>query len=263
MKKGKPAAQRSSSVRRSKRPQAGRFAALLAGIAVVGAGALGYAYQSSRKKVTTVDPNLPALAAQGYVEGDSAAPLQVLEFGDFECPQCGQFAVVTGPDVRKQLIETGKISLRYFDYPLPMHKNTWPASHAAACANEQGKFWPMHDRLYAGQEEWNGEATGNPKKLFMAYATGLGLDVAKFEQCFDSQKYQRQIEANKAEAERRNLNSTPTFIIGKRVVPGNMPYDVFKAYVDSALAEVPAGKSAATAAAPAPTPAPAPAGAKR
>ena len=238
---------RRSPARRGKAPQTGKIAALLAAIAVVGAGALGYAYQNSKKRVTTVDPNLPPLVAQGHVEGDTTAPVQVLEFGDFECPQCGNFAVVTAPDIRARLIKTGQISYRYFDFPLPMHRNTWAASHAAACAEEQGKFWPMHDRLYANQSEWNGEATSNPKKLFMAYATGLALDTKKFEDCFDSQKYQRQIEANKAEAERRQINSTPTFVIGKRVIPGNIPYDMFKAYVDSAIAEAKAATSTAAA----------------
>jgi len=238
---------RRSAARRGKSPQTGKVAALLAGIAIVGAGALGYAYQSSKKRVTTVDPNLPPLVAQGHVEGDTSALVQVLEFGDFECPQCGNFAVVTAPDIRSRLIKTGQISYRYFDFPLPMHRNTWAASHAAACAEEQGKFWPMHDQLYANQSEWNGQSTSNPKKYFMAYATGLALDMGKFEDCFDSQKYQRQIEANKAEAERRQINSTPTFVIGKRVIPGNIPYDMFKAYVDSALAEAKAAPKTAAA----------------
>jgi len=244
-----------SASRKGKGGQGGKFAALLALVLVIGAVALGYAWQNGRKKVTTVDPSLPPLAARGYVLGDTNAPLQVLEFGDFECPQCANFAIVTEPDVRSRLVASGQISLRYFDYPLPMHRNTWPASHAAACADEQGKFWPMHDQLYSRQEEWNGEATSNPKKLFMAYATGLALDVKKFEECFDSEKYKRQIDANRAEAERRQLNSTPTFVIGKRVIPGNLPFDHFKAYVDSALAEK---KSAGTTAI-----APAPAGATK
>ena len=241
-----------SSVRKAKQGQGNRFALLFALIAVVGAAALGYAWQSSRKKVTTVDPNLPPLAARGHVQGDTNAPVQVLEFGDFECPQCANFAIVTEPDVRSRLIATGQISLRYFDFPLPMHKNTWPASHAAACADEQGKFWPMHDQLYSHQEEWNGQATSNPKKLFMAYATGLALDVNKFEECFDSEKYKREIDANRLEAERRQINSTPSFVIGKRVIPGNLPYDAFKAYVDSALAEKKAAGTTAAATTPAP-----------
>jgi protein-disulfide isomerase len=245
--RGAGGSQRPSSVRKARKSQSGKFAAVLVAIAVVGGGALAYAYQNAKKQITTVDPNLPPLVAKGYVEGDTTAPVQVLEFGDFECPQCGQFSVVTEPDVRRQLIQTGKISLRYFDFPLQMHQNTWPASHAAACADEQGKFWPMHDRLFAGQEEWNGQATSNPKKVFMAYATGLGLDTKKFEECFDAQKYQRQIEANKAEAERRQVNSTPTFVIGTKVIPGNLPFDVFKAYVDSAMTQAGTAKAPAAA----------------
>jgi protein-disulfide isomerase len=248
---GGGSAPRRGTVRKSNQKQNGRFLMLLALVLVVGGGALAYAYQNAKKNApgpTTVDPSLPPLAARGYVAGDTSAPLQVLEFGDFECPQCANFAIVTEPDVRSRLIATGQISLRYFDFPLPMHPNTWPASHAAACADEQGKFWPMHDQLYSHQEEWNGMATSNPKKMFMAYATGLALDVNRFEQCFDSKKYQRQIEANRAEAERRQVNSTPTFIIGKRMIPGNLPYDAFKANVDSALAEARGTAKAATAA---------------
>jgi protein-disulfide isomerase len=261
---------RQSSVRRARQPQRGKVVGVLVAIAVIGIAALGYAYSTSRNKVKTVDPNMKPLVAEGHVLGNPSAPLQVLEFGDFECPQCGNFAVVTEPDVRKRLINTGTISLRYFDFPLSMHKNTWPASNAAACAGEQGKFWEMHDQLYANQTEWNGEATSRPKKFFVNYAKALGLDADKFEQCMDAEKYRPQIEANASEAERRQVTATPTFVIGKRVIPGALGYDAFKAYVDSALAEAKAsGKTASNAAAGAPpagtpaagaaTPAPAPA----
>ena len=245
---------RPSSVRRARQPQGGRIVGLLAAIAVIGVAALGYAYSTSKNKVKTVDPNMKPLVAEGHVLGNPAAPLQVLEFGDFECPQCGNWAVVTEPDVRKRLITPGTISLRYFDFPLPMHKNTWPASNAAACAGEQGKFWEMHDEIFAKQDEWNGEATSRPKSMFVNYAKGLGLDADKFEQCLDAEKYRPQIEANAAEAERRGINSTPTFVIGKRVIPGNIGFDAFKAYVDSAIAEAKAaGPASSPAVAPAPT----------
>lgn len=245
---------RPSSVRRARQPQGGRIVGVLAAIAVIGVAALGYAYSTSKNKVKTVDPNMKPLVAEGHVLGNPTAPLQVLEFGDFECPQCGNWAVVTEPDVRKRLITPGTISLRYFDFPLPMHKNTWPASNAAACAGEQGKFWEMHDEIFAKQDEWNGEATSRPKGMFVSYAKGLGLDAAKFEQCLDDEKYRPQIEANAQEAERRGINSTPSFVIGKRVIPGNIGFDAFKAYVDSALAEAKAaGPATSPAVAPAPT----------
>ena len=91
--------------------------------------------------------------------GSATAPLEVTEFGDFECPQCGRFATLTEPDVRTRLVNTGTIRWRYIDFPLEMHRNTWNASIAAACADEQGKFWEMHDAIFAAQDRWDGEAT--------------------------------------------------------------------------------------------------------
>lgn len=207
-------------------------------------------YQVTKPKATPestlVDPSvLPQ--AEGYLLGKPDAPVQVLEFADFECPACGQFYVLTEPDVRTRLIDTGEISYRFFDYPLPGHRNTWAASHAAACANEQGKFWEMHDRIFMGQDQWNGEATSRPKGVFEDYAKAIGLDVGKWEQCFDDQRYLKNIQANKAEGERRMVGSTPTFIIGSRMIPGSIGFDKFKAYVDSAKAEAGVASAAAPA----------------
>lgn len=205
-------------------------------------------YQVTKPKATPestqVDTSIPLPKAEGYLMGKEDAPVQVLEFADFECPACGQFYVLTEPDIRTRLIETGEISYRFLDYPLPGHRNTWAASHAAACANEQGKFWEMHDRIFMGQDQWNGEATSRPKGVFKDYAKAIGLDVGKWEQCFDEQRYLRNIQANRAEAERRMVSSTPTFIIGSRMVPGSISFDKFKAYVDSARAEAPAAPAA-------------------
>jgi protein-disulfide isomerase len=214
-----------------------RFLTSLVLLAVVGILALTYVV--SRPKAppiaTTVDPATLG-PAQGYLLGHADAPVQIVEFADFECPACGTYAVVTEPDVRKRIVDAGLASYRYFDFPLPMHKNTWFASEAAACANDQGKFWEMHDRLFQGQPDWNGEATSNPSSIFEGYAKDLGLDVGKWRTCYDNQAHLRDIQANKAEAERRKVNQTPTFVIGSRQVAGAMSYDQLKAYVDSAAA---------------------------
>ncbi|MBI1808864.1 MAG: thioredoxin domain-containing protein, partial [Gemmatimonadetes bacterium] len=169
--------------------------------------------------------------------GREDAPVRVVEFADFECPSCGSWATLTEPDVRARLINTGQVAIRFYDFPLPMHKNTWAASNAAACAAEQGKFVEMHDRLFQGQIEWNGEATSKPKGVFMGYAKELGLDVAKFESCFDSQRMIPRIKGNRAEAERRQIAQTPTFVIGDKAIPGDIPFDQFKKYVDDELAK--------------------------
>lgn len=189
--------------------------------------------------VITIDPNTPLPEASGYLMGNASAPVQVLEFADFECPACGSFATLTEPDVRKRLVETGLVSFRFLDFPLPIHQNTWDASMAAACANEQGKFWEMHDQIFATQDQWNGEVTNRPKAIFSRLARTLLLDESQWESCYDSQKYKLNIAANMREGERRLVQSTPTFIIGDKLIPGALGYDQFKAYVDSAAAKAP------------------------
>lgn len=94
--------------------------------------------------------------------------------------------------------------------------------------------------LFQGQDQWNGEATSRPKGVFENYAKSIGLDVKQWEQCFDDQKYLRNIQANRAEAERRLVGSTPSFLIGNKLVAGSISFDKFKAYVDSAKALAPA-----------------------
>ena len=133
------------------------------------------------------------------------------------------------------MIEPGTISYRYYDFPLPMHKNTWMASNAAACADEQGKFWEMHDQLFNAQDQWNGEATSRPKSKFQDYAKAIGLDVGKWEACYDSRKYEPRIKANEQMAEKRGAGQTPTFVIGNKMIGGAISFDHFKALVDSAL----------------------------
>ena len=217
-----------------------RFYVVLALVIVAGAILIVRAARAPRAiaNVTTA-PVTPA-QAEGYLLGNANAPVQIMEFADFECPACGNFAVITEPDVRNRIVNAGLASYRFFDFPLPMHKNTMAASNAAACAADQGKFWEMHDELFRNQPEWNGEATDNPKKFFLGYVKLLGMNTDTWEKCFDSQAHQSRILANQAEGNRRKVQSTPTFVIGTRMIPGAMSYDTFKAYVDSAAKEAPA-----------------------
>ncbi|HXT47580.1 MAG TPA: thioredoxin domain-containing protein, partial [Gemmatimonadaceae bacterium] len=195
-----------------------RFYVVLALIAVVGALFIIRAARTPKfTPVATTAPIIPA-QAEGYLLGNPNAPVQVMEFADFECPACGNFSVITEPDVRARIVNTGLASYRFFDFPLPMHRNTMAASNAAACAADQGKFWEMHDALFQTQDQWNGEATNNPDKVFKQLAQKLGLNTDAWEKCFDSQAHESRILANQAEGVRRNVQSTPTFVIGTRQI---------------------------------------------
>jgi protein-disulfide isomerase len=218
----------------SSRPKA--FYWLLGAIVVVGVIALFYVVtkpkNAPRDAIQSADTT-NAGPSQGYLMGKVDAPVKILEFADFECPSCAGFSVVTEPDVRTRIIDPGLANITYYDFPLTQHRNTLAASNAAACADEQGKFWPMHDRLFQAQDEWNGEATDTPKPFFKRYAQEIGLDVPKWESCYDARKYQKRISANLAEGLRRGVNSTPSFVIGTKLYAGMRSYDAMKAIVDS------------------------------
>jgi protein-disulfide isomerase len=218
----------------SSRPKA--FLWLLGAIVLVGVAVLSYVATKPKGAVRDVPETADttnAGPAQGYLMGKVDAPVKIQEFADFECPACGGFSVVTEPDVRSRIITPGLANLTYYDFPLTMHRNTLAASNAAACADEQGKFWPMHDRLFQAQAEWNGEATDAPKPFFKRYAQESGLDVAKWEGCFDARKYQKRIGANLAEGLRLGVNQTPSFVIAGKLYAGMRSYDALKAIVDS------------------------------
>jgi protein-disulfide isomerase len=234
-------------VKKSKTQSKTPFYGVLALVAIVGVGALAYVANRPKNTSTTVAPaSLVAGEPQGYLLGKPDAPVQVIEFADFECPACGQFATLAEPDIRKRLIDPGTISYRFYDFPLSIHKNTWLASNAAACADEQGKFWEMHDQLFDKQDQWNGQATSRPKSKFADYAKALGLDVDKWEACYDARKYEPRIRANEQMAIKRGAGQTPTFVIGNKMVGGAISFDHFKALVDTALtlAKADSGKPA-------------------
>ncbi len=236
-------------VKSAKKPANRAFYLIIAVIAVVGIGALGWL--SSRPKQTRTiayDSTLPKVESQGYVIGSPSAPVEVTEFGDFECPQCGRFATLTEPDVRSRLVQTGQIRWRYIDFPLEMHRNTWNASIAAACADEQGKFWEMHDAIFAAQDQWDGQATSNPDKVLKQIGEPLVPDKAKFDACIDNQSTKPKVQAHWKLANDRKLPGTPTFIIGDQQISEFLTYDQLKKIVDEQAAKnktaAPVGDSA-------------------
>lgn len=203
-------------------------AAGLAGIALI-------YWLAIRPKETVAVPaitGVPAAESKPYVRGSASAPVEIVEFADFQCPACENYATITEPDVMKRIVDAGLARYVFYDFPLQMHPNAWPASHAAACADDQGKFWEMHDAIFREQPNWSPER--NPKGTFERLAREIGLDVAAWETCYDERRHQRRIAANLAEGERRGVNSTPTFFIGGRKIPGVLNYDQIRAWVDSA-----------------------------
>lgn len=140
-------------------------------------------------------------------KGDPNAPLTIVEFSDYQCPACGAFANRIEPQVIADFVDTGQAKLVFFDYPLQRHEYAFRAAEAARCAGDQGKYWEMHDQLYANQQQIG-------EQQLPEHAAEIGLDVEAFSACLDSETHADGIRADMAEAGRVRLRGTPHFAIG-------------------------------------------------
>lgn len=112
--------------------------------------------------------------------------------------------------------------------PLPFHDRAMPAANASMCANEQGKFWPMHDAIFENNRELE-------DKNLETYATTAGLDMAKFKSCYAENKHQKQIQEDQQTATKLGARGTPAFFINGRYLSGARPFDQFVPLIDEEL----------------------------
>lgn len=189
---------------------------------------------SSARLALTPAPGGPPIPVgpRGVVLGSDTAKVEITEFADFECPWCARFAVMSFPDLERSLVETGKARWRFVNYPLEGHTDSPPAHLAAACANQQGRFWQMMGQIYNNQADWVG-SSDIPKKL-RPLAQGAGLDMARYDDCMKNQTAWPQVQADHAFGDSIGVNSTPTFMINGRVLPDIPTEDQFVRMVDSA-----------------------------
>lgn len=165
-------------------------------------------------------------------KGSETAKVVVTEFSDFQCPAC-QAAL----PVVNQVIDTygDRIKFVYTNFPLPSHQNSDEAARASECAFDQGKFWELHDILFATQDEWG--TLSNPKDKLTEYASQASLDTALFGTCYDSTDAKDRVDQDKREATAARVNSTPTFIINGEKIVGAQPFSKFQELIDAELAK--------------------------
>ena len=168
---------------------------------------------------------------RGVVQGAASAPVEVMEFADFECPACARFTILNMPDVDTRLVATGRVRWRFVHFPLPGHPRSPLAHLAAACANVQGRFWPMHDRIYADQDRW--ATARNPGRVLAELASNAGVDRAAWDRCMDEQTAWGTVLSDKALGDSLGVNATPTFYINGHALGGVPSFDELRAIVDS------------------------------
>ncbi|MBL9039821.1 MAG: thioredoxin domain-containing protein, partial [Archangium sp.] len=155
-------------------------------------------------------------------KGPKNAPVTIVAYSDFQCPFCSR-VVPTLKEIEKQY--EGKVKIAFKNQPLPFHQNARIAAAAGLAANEQGKFWEMHDKMFANQQ-----ALDRPS--LEKYAQELGLDMGKFKAALDSNKFAKVVEADSAAGMAVGANGTPTFFVNGREFVGAQPFEAFKGIID-------------------------------
>lgn len=178
-----------------------------------------------------ITPNTP-------LKGDPSAPITLIEFSDFQCPNCGRFARDTSPQIEASYVESGKVSFAYKHFTV-VGPDSIPAAMASQCANDQGMFWEFHDELFDNQGKGNtGWVNRDNIKQF---AENIGLDMQSFNSCFDSNKYQTLVENDLNLAKKLEFTGTPAFLVLKNdgsppiALTGAYPFETFQKIFDDNL----------------------------
>jgi protein-disulfide isomerase len=157
------------------------------------------------------------ITPEGYAyKGNPDAAVTVVEYGDFQCPSCAAYATHQEAAFDQRYVETGKVRFIYHDFPLPQHDNAVIVAAAARAAGEQGKFWQMHDLLFARQRAWS--TSNNIQPLLGSYAEAIGLERRAFDQALTSGKFVAALETARQQAGQRGVQATPTFEVNGRLV---------------------------------------------
>jgi protein-disulfide isomerase len=167
------------------------------------------------------------VAAQGPSKGPADARITIVEFSDFQCPYC-QRVLATMDEVLAKYPDDVRLVYRHL--PLDrIHPSARGAAEAAACADEQGQFWPYHDKLFQ-----NNRALA--KEDLLRYATDAGLDVTRFQACFDERRFKDKVEADLQAARAVGISGTPAFIVNGIMLSGAQPAEAFYKVIDQELA---------------------------
>jgi hypothetical protein len=169
----------------------------------------------------------------GWNEGDSTAPIRVVEFSDFGCGYCRKFHEETYPTLVEEYIATGKVQWKYVPMVLGIFgPNATAAAIAGECAGEQGHWNAARDSLFATQREW--KQADDPYPVYRRIAGNVGADVERWERCVEDGGREERVVYGTELGRQAGVRGTPTFfIVGYQPIPGAIPLDIFREVLDT------------------------------
>ncbi len=183
-------------------------------------------------------PATPPTVDDDPVLGDANAPVTLVEFTDYQCPFCGRHYTNTYGQLKKEYIDTGKVKYVVRDFPLNFHPHAQKTAEATECADDQGKFWEMHDKIFETQATWSNATDIVP--VLKQYAADLKLNTGTFNACLDSSKYKDEVAKDMADGSASGVNGTPGFwVLGpdgeNQQISGAVPFANFQQAIDPML----------------------------
>lgn len=176
---------------------------------------------------------IPPVTASDWVLGDPQASTTLIEYGDFECPVCSEYAPLIS-QIMQQF--GGEVRFVYRFFPLEsIHPNAAVSAAAAQAAGEQGKFWEMHDLLFKNQNDWAALGQTDAENIFQGYARTLGLNVQKFAADMGSASTTALIAADYENDINMGLSYTPTFILNGKLIANPQSYNAFVQVIQQAV----------------------------
>ncbi len=181
------------------------------------------------------DAEVASMMDNDMAIGSDDAGIVVIEFSDFQCPFCRKFWIESYPAIKENYIDTGKVQLVYRDFPLSAHPAAQVSAEAVECANEQGKGWQMHDKIYSEQAELGSGTIDYRTDDLKKWANEIGIDISE---CLDSKRYQGEVQHDLSSGISYGIRGTPAFIVTKRdgseslTISGARPYSDFQAAFD-------------------------------
>jgi protein-disulfide isomerase len=181
------------------------------------------------------NPGTPVNVGVGHLppKGDKNAKVKIVEFADFRCPFCKMFFDQTESRLIQDYINTGKAVFYFRQLPILGPASTL-AANAAECANEQGKFWEMHDYLYKNQPPENDTSMYTVDRL-TEIAASLGISTAQFKNCLSSSKYQNNLDKDLSDGKQAGVSGTPTVFINGEIIKGAQAYEKYKTIIEKNL----------------------------
>lgn len=174
--------------------------------------------------------------------GDKNAKVTVIEFSDFQCPFCRRSYSDSIPQLKSEYVDTGKVLFVYRDFPLDsIHPGARPAAVAAECADEQGKFWDYHNKVFDEQNKQGKGTVQFSNDDLKKWAADIGLNTQQFNLCLDSNKYDAEVRKDLQDGVTAGVSGTPTFYIGSPSngyiqLVGAQPYSSIKQTIEQELA---------------------------